>query len=313
MRLKQIKHDIAGAINSLSGIIELLIQAGIPDEPVPTIWIIGPPRSGSTLLYQVLIRRYQLAYISNFAATFFKAPILSSWAAKFLFKHQLISTEFKSYYGRTLDRLGPHEAGSFMYRWFPKGNYVYVPPNSMSQKQLRGFKKEIVGLGLVFEAPVLFKNVYNSMRIAPIIETFPNACFLVCRRDPLDIAQSILIGRMKLYNDKSKWMGVPPKEVDQIKAHPYWEQIVEQVYYTYQQIESDKRRYGADRFFDVHYESLCEKPQEVLQEMEHFFLNHSIKLKTTGEIPDQFSMSTGKRVDDDDYFLIRQVVTKLWP
>jgi hypothetical protein len=310
---RRLRKGLVWASDFALGLVEMLILAGVPDKSVSTIWIVAPPRSGTTLLFQALIRRYDLAYISNFAAMSSRAPVVASWMANRLFKSHERIAKFQSNYGRTADWLGPHEAGSFMYRWFPKGDHVYVPPGSICQEQLKYFKREVIGLSQVFEAPVLFKNVYNSMRIAPIIETFPNSCFLVCRRDPLDTAQSILNGRMKLYDDKTKWMGVPPKEIDQIKELPYWDQVAEQIYYTYRQIEADERRYGSDKFFDVHYEQLCKNPHAVLLQMERFFSVHNIKLRTVGELPEQFPFSAEQQVDDRDYQLLRQAVVKLWP
>jgi hypothetical protein len=312
MELRHVRAQFFKAMSLLLGILERLFVMAMPNKTVPTIWIIGPPRSGTTLLYQLLIRRYKLAYISNFAAMFPKSPVLAQSAANLLFNPQNRITGFESDYGRTANRLGPHEAGPFWYRWFPKGDHVYVPPASVPEKCLRQFKKEIVGLSLTAKAPALFKNVYNTMRISPIVETFSNACFLVCHRDPIDVAQSILNGRVKLYDEKSKWMGVPPKEYHEIKDHPYWQQITEQVYYVYQQIESDKKCYGADRFFEVDYEQLCKRPIETLEQIAQFLSLHSIELQITGDVPERFPFSTGKKVDDKDYQHILRETARLW-
>lgn len=310
--MRTLKRRLVKIVGLVLSVIETGILQFIPAKSIPTIWIIGPPRSGTTLLYQVLVKRYKVAYISNFAVLFYKAPIFATWVANLLFSRQEAVKKFKSNYGKTTNWLGPHEAGPFWYRWFPRGDYVYVPPGSISQDELNSFKKEIIGLAHLEKAPVVFKNVYNSMRIAPIIETFPNACFLVCRRDPLDTAQSILNGRVKLYDDKSKWMGVPPKEIDAIKNHPYWQQVAEQVYFTYQQIETDKQNYGSDRFFEVDYEQLCKNPHQLLQQLEVFFALNNIRLKKIGDLPISFPFSTGKQVDDENYQLIQQAIEKLW-
>ena len=312
IRFSRVKRGLKkGGFGALA-LIERMVLAVTPDKPVETLWIIGPPRSGTTLLFQVLVQRYELAYMSNFTARFYMAPVVASWAARRLFRPQDKITDFESHYGMTANWLGPHEAGPFWYRWFPKGDYVYVPPGSASQEQLSLLRREVSGLSRVFRAPALFKNVFNTMRIAPIVETFPNACFLVCHRDPVDIAQSILNGRMNLYNDKSRWMGVKPKEIDQIKDHPYWEQVAEQVYYTYQQIAADRQRYGSDRFFEVHYEQLCAEPHRVLRKLEQFLSVHHIRLNVVGELPERFPFSSEKQVDDADYRLIQQAVAKLW-
>ena len=48
----------------------------------PPIFIIGAPRSGTTLLYKVLIEKLNFGYMSNFNAQFYSIPIVSTWLFK---------------------------------------------------------------------------------------------------------------------------------------------------------------------------------------------------------------------------------------
>jgi hypothetical protein len=45
----------------------------IPEGPV--FFIVGAPRSGTTLLLQTIINHYNLGYINNFIARFWEAPV----------------------------------------------------------------------------------------------------------------------------------------------------------------------------------------------------------------------------------------------
>ena len=44
------------------------------EETVPTLHVIGAPRSGTTLLHQALISRLELGYVDNLVAAFWRAP-----------------------------------------------------------------------------------------------------------------------------------------------------------------------------------------------------------------------------------------------
>ncbi len=308
------RYFFAVAINCLLG-IEKKILTKISDQPIASVFIIGPPRSGTTLLYQLLVSRYKFVYFSNFTAKFYPVPVIATWLAeRFLVAHNPISN-YNSKYGRTEGLSSPHEAGNFWYRWFPKGEKIYVPLGITPKDSLRELRHTVIGMANVAHAPVLFKNTYNSMRIAPIVEAIPESCFIVCRRNPTDTAQSILNSRLKAAGDKHKWWSLSPKELDQIKQHPYWEQVVEQVYYTYSQIEIDRDFFGREKFFDLSYESLCQDTYGTLTLLEEYLTQRGINLslnEKNNEIPSQFSCSTGQKVSDEDFFRIQQKVKALW-
>lgn len=277
------------------------------------VFVIGPPRSGTTLLYQVLVNRFNFVYLNNLASKFYTAPTIGMWLSKRI--GALLPREslgYDSRYGKTESILGPNEAGEFWYRWFPKGEHVYVPPKATSHKSILELQRHVLSISKRFGASMIFKNTYNSMRIAPIMEAFPEAVFLVSQRDPLDTAQSILEGRLKGNGNKNDWWSVPPREVNEIKKHPYWEQVVEQVYYIYKQIEEDSQRYGEDRFLYVSYRGLCEDTRETLENVQKFFNKHGVNALIKDEVPESFPYSNGKRIDDAEYARLQQKVNELW-
>jgi len=280
--------------------------------PHPVVFIIGPPRSGTTLLYQVLINHYSFAHFTNFTALFYSAPVAGFWLARFLPLGKQSPDRYKSRYGQTRGWHGPHEAGRFWYRWFPKGEHVYVPPDATPESSLNELWREVAGVAQITRLPLLFKNTYNSMRIAPIVEALPQAAFLVCQRDPVDTAQSILKMRVDKLGSKEHWWSVPPKEIDEIKKHAFWEQVVEQVYYTCQQIDEDRVRFGQDRFYDIRYKKLCQDTHGTLASIEGFLSSRGLSLKVREDVPKRFPVSTSQRIEDQDYQLIIRKVQELW-
>lgn len=307
-----IRQSARRSIHECLRAFEAIIVSFAKHQAPATIWIVGPPRSGTTLLYQLLIERYYLGYLSTFAAKFYRAPVLATHLAKLLFSRKSIRDPYASEYGTTQHPLAPSEAGEFWYRWFPRGEDIYVPAGGLESASLVALRDEVAALAKIDGMPVIFKNTYNSMRLGPIIEAFPQACFLVCQRNPATTARSILKGRVARGGSKETWWSLPPKEIDEIRKHPYCEQVVEQVYYIYKQIEKDRAQFGQHRFLDVNYEDICNDAHSVLARIETFLGHHGIHPAKRGEVPAQFPLSSGGEVDPEDEQCIQQKVALLW-
>jgi hypothetical protein len=283
-----------------------------PDERVPVIFIIGAPRTGTTLLYQVLVSGYRFTYFNNFTATFYAAPVIGLKISQWISLFRPATQSFDSSFGRTNGWFGPHEAASFWYRWFPRGDNIYIGPGQTNKDVLEDFRIEITSMYQTTSAPLLFKNTFNSMRIAPLVEALPEASFIVCRRDPVDTAQSILNARIKASGSKATWWSLPPREFNWIRQKPYWDQVVEQVYYTERQIDMDREWFGSDRFLDVSYRELCQNTKAEVGRIESYLKSRGIDLTLIGNIPSSFQYSSSKQVDDDDYLRIKSKVYRLW-
>lgn len=295
--------------------IEQLIMHRCDDMGIrnyPPVFIIGAPRSGTTLLYQLLINRYRFAYFNNITALLYLSPTVAFWLTQRLVPGKAGMADYQSKHGATAKWYGPHEAGNFWYRWFPKGMYVHVPPGAIHRTVLDELRQEMAAVAAVTRESLLLKNTYNTMRIAPLIEAFPEASFIVLRRDPFYTAQSILASRVETNKNKEVWWSVPPKEIDEINQHPYWEQVVEQVYYIYKQIDADRRCFGGEYFYDVHYEKLCQDTHQTLDGIEAFLQNRGVCVDVCGDVPSSFPISKKRRIEDEDYRLIGEAVKRLW-
>src|SRR6056297_1412323 len=102
----------------------------------PPVFIMGPPRSGTTLLYQLLTQTCHFSYFSEFAASYNTFPFLATYLKKKHFGKD--NQSFKSDFGRPRGLFAPSEAGEIWNRWFPaeyKESYNYVDENHLDEKQ----------------------------------------------------------------------------------------------------------------------------------------------------------------------------------
>ncbi len=206
----------------------------------------------------------------------------------------------------------PQEAGEFWYRWFPRGGNVYVGPGKTSAGDLEELSRELISLAALFEAPLLHKNTYNSMRIAPLVEAFP-VLLSGGVREPDANARSILKARYRLLKDPEKWWSVPPKELSQIQREHYCEQVVDQVYFIHRQILEDSRKFGSGKFLFVQYEELCGDVPAALDSVAEFLESHRIPLEVRGSVPGSFECSMGPRLSEDEEARIAAWVRRRWP
>jgi hypothetical protein len=292
--------------NYLLEFVEILLIKGESNElfQFPPVFIIGPPRAGTTLLYQLMVNRYHFSYMNNLTRIFYGAPYLvdlvtSRWV------RASIDRTYKSNYGRTKSLCGPSEVGNFWRRWFENHKF--------NRKKIPLLRRELIAISQKHSRSVLFKNTYNSMRIMSLAEIFPEAIFIVCSRDHVDTAQSILKARIDRFNDKKHWMGVEPKNSHEIKKHPYWQQVVEQIYYIEKQINDDARAVGKEKFYKVLYEDLCGDVHRHLDLIAAFLRNKGCRIETKYDVPRKFSISKRRKISAEDYERIAAHAREFWP
>lgn len=273
------------------------------------IFIIGPPRSGTTLVYQLLTSCFDVSYITNLEARRTYAPALAAVLAKIVSLGVHEKTQFYSAYGRTPGQLGPHEAGQFWYRWFPAGENVYVRYGDLNSKTTAEMKRYVSFLQRIKQKPIVFKNVYHCARIDVLKKLFPDAVFIVIRREPLEVAQSILRAREDVGVGRETWWSLPlPPPVGIPVEMPWAEQIVRQVEDVYGEIDSQREGAENERFFNINYRSLCEVPEEVLFSLESYLHRRGIRVRRLDKPPEFFEPGPEVSVSHEDYTALKEAL-----
>lgn len=185
MTLEEINQALQEADDNYSA------DFSVPKKPV--CMIIGPSRSGSTLLYQLLVSALRFGYPSNILARFWLAPAAGAELQRQLDDADFIS-DYRSDRGNTSGALEPHEWGWFWRHWLKleAGSHLIADPDTVDW---RGLERKLAALEYVLGAPLLFKTVTLSANADILARNWSQPLFIVTRRSPRDIFQSTLQAR----------------------------------------------------------------------------------------------------------------------
>ena len=281
-------------LNGLLGAVETRTADGGPAPLAhPPVFIVGAPRSGSTLLFQLMVSRFDVGYLSNRDCRLYGAPSLM----RRLLGAPRPPGAFVSEHGRSPGPEAPSECGEFWYRFFRRSPQ-YVTLAEARPQQLRALRAAVRAFGDAAERPLVYKNLLCSLRIGPIAAALPEALFLVIRRDLVANAQSLLQARRRIRGDDAAWWSAEPPEIDRLRRLPPHEQVVEQVRGIEAQIDRDREAVGADRFHEVRYEALCGDVAGTLSAIASFARDRGLPLPIRGPVPERFQTG-GDDVDEE--------------
>ncbi|MDX6521234.1 MAG: hypothetical protein QOG02_697 [Gaiellales bacterium] len=274
--------------------------------PHPPILIIGAPRSGSTLLYQAMVQRFDLAYISNRHCRLNGAPSLVERRLA-VAAHR---PTYESDHGFERGPTAPSECGAYWYRFFPRSPH-HVTLAAADPAALARLRRSVARFTEAAGRPVMFKNLYCSLRLEPIAHALPEALFVVMHRDLLENARSLLAGRKRRSGDYAAWWSAEPPGIERIRTLPPAGQAVAQVRAIERLIGEDRAAIGEQRFFDVEYARLCDQPRAALADVAAFASGAGITLKPRGEIPERFERPPGVPLTPElEQALVRDVAAR---
>jgi hypothetical protein len=235
--------------------LNLIKQFSAPKLPV--IFIVGAPRSGTTVLEQFLINHFHLTYISNVVAKFWQAPFIGLHFYKSLKKKQT-KIDYSSEFGFTNNYDGPHEFGYFWKRFFKYGSTHQLTEDHHNEIDSNLLNREIAAMESLDNLPVLFKNpAALSLQIDYLSKYIPGSLFIYIKREPVFNAQSIYQNRIKYFGNAEEWFSVKPMEYLLLKNENLFEQIAGQIYYVNKKIEEDLSELHSWRHIKVEYEEFC--------------------------------------------------------
>lgn len=277
----------------------------IEEPSMPVMFVVGLPRSGSSLLYQTLVDTGEFGYISNFSSRFWGDPYVGLMMEKIL---QIRDTEkslsYQSEFGKTNDGLfSPHEFMYFWDKWFARGQEVQeVPSNLLKEIDIAKFRKEVAKIENIFSKPLIFKSQFwLSLQIKFLHKAFPNSLILYIDRNPLYIAQSIAMARKQIHNDLDTWWSLKPKEFRTLKDMKWSDQIMGQVYFTKKRINELLEDIPDDMIIRTSYYELCDTPDILINKINNYYSNCISNFDISSHKPPTFKTSDTQKLQDNEF------------
>ena len=227
------------------------------------IFIIGAPRTRSTILYQTITNQLDVLYINNLTCFLKKNLFFGFWLSNKLFKSKTHDC-FESNLGNTNGLNSPSECGSFWYRFLPSKKH-FINYDEVNKRDLQNIKKEITTVINYFNKPIFFKNLNAGQRLRMLYKIFPNAKIIYIKRDPFYIAQSIILVKRKLKIPDNQYWSIMPRNVEELKRLDWPEQIVKQIYYLEHQIVKDLKLLFKDNIHIVRTDQLQKNKRQLIK------------------------------------------------
>ncbi|MEZ6124062.1 MAG: sulfotransferase [Planctomycetaceae bacterium] len=248
----------------LSGFEQRRLKAA-PTSEHPLILIVGAPRSGTTLVYQVLAAYLDVTTPSNLTSMFPRSPLT---VAK-LQQRLPFSTrpDFQNFYGQTAKLSGPNDAFHLWNRWL--GSDRYQPAEALSDDVADDMRRFFAAWTSAFHRPFLNKNNRNTACIRLLADTLPQARFVVVQRNPVFVAQSLIRAREQVQGDKHIGWGLnsqsPETDETSEDSLAYIDQVCQQVEDISRDLQQQLSAVAPDRILQLSYEDFCNDPQTGIQ------------------------------------------------
>lgn len=267
--------DLIRRLSRLLGPVEAEVSRGLGPPRLPVLAIVGCPRSGTTLLTQVLARSPRLFYPSNVLSRFAYAPHVGCLVQQLLFDPDYdlngefaglrATTGYSSHIGKTAGALGVSEFFHFWRRFFPNHDPGHLTADELQRVDVAGLRRELAAIEAVSGRPFMSKAMMIQYNIADFAAAMPELFFVHVRRDPVYVMQSIAQARRRYYRDERIWWSVKPREYEWLKDLPPAAQTAGQVHFTEQAIVTQLATVDPARQFSLCYEDLCADPNAVLR------------------------------------------------
>jgi len=277
-----------------------------PDFPV--IFIVGPLRSGSTLMMQWLANTGLFSYPTNLLSRFYQAPIMGAKLQLLLaderynFRDELkdfnSDVGFSSENGKTKGALAPNEFWYFWRRFLPFTELDYLPTDQLlKESDTKTMVSEFAGMMDVFQKPMALKAMILNYNIDFLDKLFEKAIFIHTKRDPLTNIASALNAREKQLGSIDEWYSFKIPEYYELKKLNSYEQVAGQIYHINKAVEDGLANVAEHKKMTVQYEEFCDNPKAIYEELCNKLNQHDFTVEQKYNSTEKFEI-TRKLVSD---------------
>ncbi|MGM0529777.1 MAG: sulfotransferase [Bacteroidota bacterium] len=239
-------------------------------KSLPAIFILAPPRSGSTLLYQLLIEAFHNVHLTNLQNLLFSTPMLGSFLSDWLCNKQ--RANFQSIRGFVPGMCGEAEGMKFWKYWMGQG---LQPDNSRLKPSRLNKVKALLSKRYSSKEMVWISGYIGHVFCIDFLrEYWPNAVFIHLYRDLVSNAYSLY------RSSPNRWFSLNPGGIQNVSRDRY-EEITRQII----RIHSIILDYYGKDMFSLSYGELCETPHQVIKQIIDFASKNDIVLREKNPIP----------------------------
>jgi len=264
------------------------LQEQYQDNKYPFLFIIGCPRSGTTLLLQWLASLNLFSYSSNFLNRFAYAPYIGAQIQKIIFDKQFdfsnefsdinSSITFSSKLGKSKGALSTNEFQHFFRNYMNNFDPQYLNKDEIKNVDFDGIKKGLSSIEAAFGKPFAVKLMMLQFNLEKTFKNIPHSIFTFIKREPIYNMQSLLFAREKYYNDRNIWWSVKPKQYHELKDMDVYHQIAGQVYYTNKVIEDALQDIPNENKVEIQYEDFCKTPEKYYYQIKQRYETFGYKM-----------------------------------
>jgi len=242
------------------------------DPNFPVVFIVGPMRSGTTLMMQWLASSGLFSYPTNLLSRFYKAPIMGAKLQLLLtderynFRDELkdfaSEIDFSSDNGKTKGVLAPNEFWYFWRRFVSFKELDYLSTEQLlKESDTKTLVAEFAGMMDVFQKPMALKAMILNYNIDFLDQLFEKAIFIHMKRDPLTNIASVLNARERQLGGIEQWYSFKIPEYNELKNLNPYEQVAGQIHYMNKAVKKGLAGVTEYKKITVNYEEFCENPR----------------------------------------------------
>ncbi|RZB31519.1 MAG: hypothetical protein SRB2_04488 [Desulfobacteraceae bacterium Eth-SRB2] len=276
--------------------LDMLLETDV-EERYLNIFVLGLPRSGTTLITQVIFSSLNVMCTNHLIARFWKAPLVGAFLSKLVFG-SLKETLFSSTYAKTSFPWEPHE---FSWFWHDIMNIsvldqkpIKIDINKIDWNKVR---RKICNLNQILESNLVHKPLeLVGYHLEHFSSMFEKAVFVYIERDQLDVAYSLAEARLNHFNDLNVWWSSypPASQFMKIRNSPYNVQIAGQVKFLADMYEQKISHLQENQLVRISYKALCDDPVSLLNELVNKANRLGCNLRVL-DIPGKFEVARKER------------------
>jgi hypothetical protein len=281
----QTGRKVLHAVNSLCYGIDKYAGAE-PDKRIKPLFVVGLPRSGTTLVYELIVQAFEVNYFSHVFDYTYGLPNITTRLTRRFTENP--APRYQSRYGRIPGFFSPAENFYFWMRWFPESPELghHVPVELLNDHTIADANRAVGSITQISGRPYVFKNLYSSLSIGSLLKVFNNAHIVIVQRELGSVAASMYKRRRELHN-KRTWWSIKPPFSNSIQSNNLIEQVAFQCIRSEQLIEQAISGANTGRCLTVSYKEVCESPHKFIARLADWIGPESIMRKDS-KLPNKF-------------------------